>query len=112
MGSRSIRETVAAKPALAIDAVGRRRGRSREKRVRRELPRPVADMAPAPAPDAVRIAVLAIESLGRASMRACFTGTEVRVAVPDALTAAIFRAAIAETSRTRATDRLIRIVVD
>jgi hypothetical protein len=32
--------------------------------------------------------------------------------VPDAVTAAIFEAAIAETARSRATDRLIRIVID
>jgi hypothetical protein len=60
----------------------------------------------------VRIAVLAMESLCTASMRASFSGTEVCVAVPDATTAAIFPAAIAETSRTRSTDRLIRIVVE
>ena len=44
-------------------------------------------------------------------MRASFTGTEVRVAVPDAETAAIFEAALAETARSRSTDRLIRIVI-
>ncbi|MGC2411670.1 MAG: hypothetical protein WA459_03105 [Stellaceae bacterium] len=68
--------------------------------------------AAAPTPESVRIAVLAVDSLGPASMRASFTGREVLVAVPDAATAAIFRAAIAETSQTRSTDRLIRIVID
>jgi hypothetical protein len=52
-----------------------------------------------------------MESLGRASMRASFTGTEVQVAVPDARTAAIFEAAIAETAQRRSADRLIRIVI-
>jgi hypothetical protein len=64
-----------------------------------------------PPPDPVGIAVLAMESLGRASMRASFSGTEVQVAVPDARTAAIFEAAIAETAQRRSTDRLIRIVI-
>jgi hypothetical protein len=50
-------------------------------------------------------------ALGRASIRASFSGTEVRVAVPDAATAAIFEAALVETARSRSTDRLIRIVV-
>lgn len=65
-----------------------------------------------PPPDPVRIAVLAMESLDRASMRAAFTGVEVKVAVPDAATAAIFRAALDETARNRSTDQLVRIVVD
>ena len=63
-------------------------------------------------PDPVRLAVLAMDSLGRASMRASFTGTEVEVAVPDDTTAEIFRAALAETTRNRPTDRLVRVVVD
>jgi hypothetical protein len=63
-------------------------------------------------PDPVKLAVLAMDSLGRASMRASFTGIEVKVAVPDDATAAIFRAALSETVRTRPTDRLVRVVVD
>ena len=63
-------------------------------------------------PDPVRLAVLAMEGLGRASMRASFTGIEVKVAVPDDATAAIFRAALSETVRNRPTDRLVRVVVD
>ena len=90
--------------------------RAREKRGRTPQPPSTALMAPqAPAlvgPDPVRVAILAMERLGRASMRACFTGAEVCVAVPDAATAATFEAAIAETARSRATDRLIRIVID
>jgi hypothetical protein len=90
--------------------------RAREKRGRTPQPPSPALIAPqtsVPAgPDPVRVAVLAMERFGRASMRACFTGAEVCVAVPDAATAAIFEAAIAETARSRATDRLIRIVID
>lgn len=63
-------------------------------------------------PDPVRIAVLAIDSVGRASMRACFTGSEVDVAAPDEATASVLRRALAVTGQTRATDRLVRIVVD
>ena len=117
MGPRTSPDTIAPKPAMSrIPVVTRRIRRGRERRLKHDLPpaRPLAEpvTATAPAPDAVRIAVLAVDSLGPASMRASFTGKEVRVAVPDAATAAIFRAAIAETSRTRSTDRLIRIVID
>jgi hypothetical protein len=66
----------------------------------------------APQPDPVKLAVLAMDSLGRASMRASFTGIEVKVAVPDDATAAIFRAALSQTVRNRPTDRLVRVVVD
>jgi len=111
------------KAALSkVAAASRRFRRRREKRARPAwlpslahkqamvtiAPEPVA----APQPDPVRIAVLAMESLGRASMRASFTGTEVKVQVPDDATAAIFRAALAETVRTRPTDKLVRVVVD
>ncbi len=125
MSSRSAREATqqhAFKAALSkVAAASRRLRRRREKRARTAwLTGPAA---PIPAdyidnhfasaqPDPVRIAVLAIESLGRASMRASFTGIEVRVAVPDDATAAIFRAALTETARTRPTDRLVRVVVD
>ena len=98
----------------AIPAMHRRFRRTREKRFKTSASpaQLLAASVPALAPDPVRLAVLAIESFGRASMRASFTGTEVRVAVPDAATAAIFEAAIAETARSRSTDRLIRIVID
>ena len=90
--------------------------RGREKRVKpvsTQLGAALAEpVRPAePTPDAVRIAVLAMEGLGRASMRASFTGTEVQVAVPDARTAAVFEAALIETAHRRPTDRLIRIVI-
>jgi hypothetical protein len=70
-----------------------------------------ADLLVAPGSDPVRIAVLAMEGLGRATMRASFRGTEVEVTVPDARTAAVFEAALAETAQRRPTDRLIRIVI-
>jgi hypothetical protein len=120
MGSKTGRDSIhhqAFKVALAkVAAASRRLRRGREKRTGRNwLPHsaPAATAAPAPThPDPVRIAVLAMESVGRASMRAAFTGIEVRVAVPDDATAAIFRAALTETTRSRATDQLVRIVVD
>lgn len=61
--------------------------------------------------DPVRLAVLAIETVAAASMRASCTGAEVHVVAPDEATASVFRAALAETARTRATDRLIRVTV-
>jgi hypothetical protein len=102
--------------ALAHISGRRRNQRGREKRGKPELP-PVAAAAPsvpryADEPDPVQIAVLAIETLGPASMRASCTGTEVRVTAPDEAMAAIFRAALAETGRNRATDRLIRVVIE
>jgi hypothetical protein len=117
MGSRTSRETIVAKPVISrIAMVSRRIRRGREKRLKHDLPpmRPLAESMPptASATDLARIAVLAMEGLGHASLRAAFTGREVCVPVPDATTAAIFRAAISETARTRLTDRLIRIVID
>jgi hypothetical protein len=92
-----------------VAAASRRLRRRREMRARRGwLP---VHAQPAH-PDPVKIVVLAMESLGRASMRASFTGVEVKVAVPDDTTAAIFRAALSETTGTRPTDRLVRVVVD
>jgi hypothetical protein len=108
------------KAALSkVAAASKRLRRRREKRARQAwfpdravvaAPQPIS-AAPAQ-PDPVKIAVLAMESLGRASMRASFTGIEVEVAVPDDATAAIFRAALSETVRNRPTDRLVRVVVD
>ena len=63
-------------------------------------------------PDPVSLAIFAIDRVGPAAVRACASGLEVRVAAPDEATAAVFRAALAETARRRATDQLIRIVVD
>ncbi len=99
---------------MAHVTVQRRTRRGREKRSKPELP--VVAAVPsaarnAPEPDAVQIAVLAMQTLGPASMRASCTGIEVRVTAPDETMAAIFRAALAETGRNRTTDRLIRVVI-
>jgi hypothetical protein len=119
MSSKTVRSAMNPQTIKAawskVAAASRRLGRGREKRGR---PAWLPSRAPIPAhaegaqPDPVEIAVLAMESLGRASMRASFTGIEVRVAVPDDATAAIFRAALSQTIRNRPTDRLVRIVVD
>jgi hypothetical protein len=116
MGIKSAPKAVAFKAnTRLVPASGRRYRRGREKRFKQTEPLTRSLVTPVPpiasAPDPVRIAVLAMESLGRASMRAIFTGTEVRVVVLDATTAAIFEAAIAETAERRSTDRLIRIVI-
>jgi len=63
-------------------------------------------------PDPVSLAIFAIDRVGPAAVRACASGLEVRVAAPDEATAAVFRAALAQTARRRSTDQLIRIVVD
>jgi hypothetical protein len=63
-------------------------------------------------PDPVSLAIFAIDRVGPAAVRACASGVEVRVAAPDEATAAVFRAALAQTAQRRATDQLIRIVVD
>jgi hypothetical protein len=122
MSPKTVRDAMqphAFKAALSkVAAASRRLRRRREKRARPTwLPGPSTNMGalPVPAPpqpDPIRIAVLAMENLGRASMRASFTGIEVEVAVPDDATAAIFRAALSETVRNRPTDRLVRVVVD
>ena len=67
-----------------------------------------------PMPDPVSLAVLAIDRVGPAAVRACAcaSGVEVRVAAPDEATARVLRQALAQTARRRDTDRLIRIVVD
>jgi hypothetical protein len=63
-------------------------------------------------PDPVLLAVLAIDRVGPAAVRACASGVEVCVTAPDEATAKILRAALAQTARRRGTDRLIRIVVE
>jgi hypothetical protein len=96
-------------------AASRRMQRRRDKRVKRKslLRLLIPDQAKVKeaAADPVKVAVLAIEAVGRASVRACFTGTEIDVAAPDEATASVLREALTETARTRATDRLIRITV-
>jgi hypothetical protein len=61
--------------------------------------------------DPVALAICAIDRVGPASVRACASGLEVRVAVPDEAIAAVLRVALAKTAQRRGTDRLIRIVV-
>jgi len=63
-------------------------------------------------PDPVSLAIFAIDRVGPAAVRACASGVEVCIAAPDEATAAVFRAALAETAIRRGTDRLVRIVVD
>ncbi|MBO0737873.1 MAG: hypothetical protein J2P48_15075 [Alphaproteobacteria bacterium] len=72
----------------------------------------LAPQQPAKTPDPVSVAVLAIDRVGPAAVRACASGLEVCVAAPDEATAAVLRAALAQTARHRSTDRLVRIVVD
>jgi hypothetical protein len=127
MNSEPVRAAVgqhAFKAALSKVAAASRRLRRRRQKparaawlhewVRRGQPviPPTEAVRAATQPDPVKLAVLAMDSLGRASMRASFTGVEVKVAVPDDATAAIFRAALSETVRNRPTDRLVRVVVN
>ena len=63
-------------------------------------------------PDPVSVAVFAIDQVGPAAVRACASGVEVRLLVADEATAAVIRAALAQTARHRPTDRLIRVVCD
>jgi len=58
------------------------------------------------------LAVLEIDRVGPAAVRACASGVEMCVTAPDEATATVLRAALAQTARRRGTDRLIRIVVD
>ena len=68
--------------------------------------------ATAKAPDPVSLAVFAIDRVGPAAVRAAASGVEVRVLAADESTAAVIRAALAQTARHRPTDRLIRVVID
>ncbi|MBV9858634.1 MAG: hypothetical protein JO038_00800 [Alphaproteobacteria bacterium] len=100
--------------ALApLIAAGRGRKRRREPRskrrftLRRLLGRPAESSSTTP--DPVRIAIIAINTVGRASVRAGWTGKTVEVAAADEQTAEILRAALAETAKSRPTDRLIQV---
>ena len=85
MSSQHVHETIqhhAFKAALLkFAAASRKLRRNREKRPRTAwFPRTVTPpMAASDQPDPVKIAVLAMDSVGRASMRAAFTGVEVKV---------------------------------
>jgi hypothetical protein len=60
-------------------------------------------------PETVAMIAFAIDRLGPASMKASWIGRPVEINVPDAATAALFRAALDVTGRRRSTDRLITI---
>jgi hypothetical protein len=62
--------------------------------------------------EAVRAAAAAIALVAPASARASAFGRPVRIAVGDLRVAAILRAALTETQKTRVTDRLVEIVVE
>lgn len=66
--------------------------------------------APLAGPDPVSVAVFAIDRVGPAAVRASASGQQVRIAVTDEATAAVIRAALAQTARRRPTDRLIQVV--
>jgi hypothetical protein len=56
--------------------------------------------------------ILAVHRLGPASVRASTSGQPTTVRVPDPHTAELFRAALAETSKIRPSDRLIRVEIE
>jgi len=62
--------------------------------------------------DPVELTVMALNILAPALSRATTTGKKVTVTVPDQRTGEIFRAALVQSQQTRATDRLIDIVID
>jgi hypothetical protein len=74
-------------------------------------PLPVPLVAPIPQVDPVALTVLAVNRLGLATLRSSTSGKIATVAVPDARTAEIFRAALHEMQKSRRTDRLIDVVV-
>lgn len=63
-------------------------------------------------PDPVSLAVFAIDHVGPAAVRASASGIKVQIAAEDEATAAVIRAALAETARHRPTDRLIEVVIE
>jgi hypothetical protein len=76
--------------------------------------------SPAPAPvarpfdtqiDPVELTVMAVNRLGLATFRTATSGKVSTVAVPDARTAEIFRAALLEMQKARGTDKLVDVVV-
>lgn len=64
-----------------------------------------------PAIDPVALTMLAVNRLGPATLRTATNGKALTIAVPDARTADIFRAALREMQKTRQTDRLVDVVV-
>lgn len=70
-------------------------------------------VAPAPIEviDPVALTMMAVNRLGPATVRTATNGKALTIAVPDARTAEIFRAALSEMQKTRRTDRLVGVVV-
>lgn len=62
-------------------------------------------------PDQAALVAMALIRLSPACARVAVTGLPHTVTVPDAHTAEVFRAAIAQSAKTRASDHLVRIVV-
>ena len=62
-------------------------------------------------PDKAALVAMALIRLSPACARVAVTGLPHTITVPDAHTAEVFRAAIAESAKQRASDRLVRIVV-
>ena len=77
------------------------------------VPKPVPQpqVTVLPQMDPVALTVLAVNRLGLATFRTATTGKAATIAVPDARTAEIFRAALREMQKNRRTDRLIDVVV-
>ena len=77
------------------------------------VPKPVPQpqVTHLPQVDPVALTVLAVNRLGLATFRSATTGKTATVAVPDARTAEIFRAALGEMQKNRRTDRLIDVVI-
>ena len=77
------------------------------------VPEPTSapQVAPLPQLDPVELTVLAVNRLGLATFRTATSGKVATVAVPDARTAEIFRAALDEMQKNRRTDRLVDVVV-
>lgn len=71
-----------------------------------ERPTPVQDVE-----DKAALVAMALMRLSPACVRVAVTGLPATITVPDAHTAEVFRAAIAESAKQRASDRLVRIVV-
>ena len=82
----------------------------RRKPYLRLVPPPVALPQP-PQLDPVELTVMAVNRLGLATLRTSTSGKVSTVAVPDARTAEIFRAALQQMQKSRRTDRLIDVVV-
>lgn len=70
-----------------------------------------AQPLPPPVVDPVALTMMAVNRLGPATVRTATNGKALTVAVPDARTAEIFRAALSEMQKTRCTDRLVDVVV-